>query len=343
MAETETEDRTQAPSTRRRQEARERGQAASSPELSASAGLLAASAVLWFRGDALASALLSIVRAPLTDPSFPVSADTASVVAHLRGLALTLSWPLGLVLGAFALAATAAHLTQTQFLWSPVRLAPDPSRLWAVGQGGAGAFADRALRGLWSLAKAAVVVAVAAWFVRADWLAFHRLALLDTPDLARAAGQSLGRLLLILSAATLALGVVDYWFQYRRFESMLSLTPDEQREDLRSTEGDPALRSRRRRLAQDWRGDPAEQLAGATLVLTGRSGLSVVLSGGPPPRLFSVRSVVHGPSGDRLRRAAGPSGIAVVSAPGLALLLSRRRTPSPEQLAELAALWPSGS
>jgi len=339
MAETETEDRTRAPSNRRRQEARERGQAAYSAELSGAAGLFAASVVLWGLGEALAGSLLAAVRAPLTGAT-PVSADAAEVVAHLRSLALGLAWPLGLVLGAFAAAAVAAHQAQTRGLWAPVLLAPDPARLWAAGQGGG--FASRAARGLWALAKAAVVVAVAAWVVRADWPALHRLGGLDTPDLARAAGRAVTRLLLTLSAATVVLGVLDFAIQHRRFEAMLSQTPDEQREDLRSTEGDPSLRTRRRRLAQLWRGDPAELLSGASLLLSGPTGLTVVLSGGPPPsRPVSVRAAAHGPSGDRLRRAGAGAGVPVVAAPALALLLSRRRPLSADHLAALAAVWPA--
>ena len=49
-----SEDRTQEPSQRRRVEARERGQVARSPELTGSAGLLAASALLGIWGDDLA-------------------------------------------------------------------------------------------------------------------------------------------------------------------------------------------------------------------------------------------------------------------------------------------------
>ncbi len=337
MAETETEDRTQAPSARRLQEARDRGQVAYSPELSSAAGLLAAAAVLWTRGEPLASALASTLRAPLTGP-IPITADVGSVVAHLRGLALEIAWPIGQIVAAFALAAAVAHLAQTRLLWTPGRLAPDVARLWAVGQGGG--LGDRLARGAWSLARACLVVAVAAWFVRNEWLTTCQLADAETPVLARVAGQSLGRLLFTLSAATLALGVVDLLIQQNRFQAMLSQTPDEQREDLRSTEGDPTLRSRRRRAAEGRRIDPAELLSGASLVLTGASGLSVVLGGGPPPIRFTVRSVAHGLSGDQLRRAAIRSGLLVVSAPDLALTLSRRRSPTPEQLTTLTSLWP---
>lgn len=337
-----SEDRTQAPSSRRRQMARERGQAAHSPELTGAVGLLAASAALAVWGDGLGEALAAVVREPL-HAAPAVSIDAAEVVARLRQLAVGVARPLLPVLVTSASAALAAHQAQTGLLWSPGLLAPDPSRLWAAGQGGG--FAGRAARGLWALAKTAAVVAVAAWVIRGDWSTFPRLGGLDAPDLARASGRALRRLALSLAAATLALGLVDYALQSFRFEALLRLTPDEHREDLRSMEGDPALRAQRRRLARSRRGDADDLLAGASLVLTGASGLTVVLAGGSPPRPVSVRSIVAGASGDRIRRAAESARLPTVDAPDLARRLARRRPPNlpptPELLAEIAHLWPS--
>ena len=65
---------------------------------------------------------------------------------------------------------------------------------------------------------------------------------------------------------------------------MLSLTPDEHREDLRSTEGDPALRSRRRRLARSWRATRPSFSPASSLVLTGAVGADRRARGRPPPR-----------------------------------------------------------
>ena len=110
-------------------------------------------------------------------------------------------------------------------------------------------------------------------------------------------------------------------------------------------EGDPALRARRRQLARSWRGDPAEALAGASLLLTGPSGLTVVLGGGPPPQRVSVRSILSGAAGTRLRLTAATRNLPVVDAADLSLRLARRLppslTPTPEHLAELASLWPA--
>lgn len=337
----EGEDRTQAPSARRRQMARERGQVVHSPELTGAAGLLAAAAALAVGGEALAGALLAAVREPLAAAA-PLTADAADVVASLRRAAAVAGGPVLAIAAAAAAGALAAHQAQVRGLWAPALLAPDPSRLWAPGR--AGGLAARAGRGLWAVAKAAAVAAVAAGSVRSGWSDFARLSGLDTPELARAAGAALARLALALAAATLALGAVDFGLQWFRFEALLRLTPAEQREDFRSVEGDPALRARRRRIARARQGDPAELLAGASLVLTGPAGLTVVLCGGPPPRRVTVRTALSGPEGDRVRRAAGPAQVPVRDAPDLARRLGRRPTPglppAPDLLDALTPLWP---
>jgi flagellar biosynthetic protein FlhB len=335
-----SEDKTQSPSKLRRQKARDEGQVAQSPELTGAAALLAAAFLLGGWGESLVTALLVLVREPLTgSPGF--AADAAEVIARLRHSVLTVAWPLGVVTIGPALAALAMHQAQVLGLWAPGLLAPNVGRLWTSGQGPG--LSTRGGRSIWGVVKVLVVGAVAAWIVQSSWPAFQSLSGSEPQVIARASGQALRQTALALSAATLALGVVDYALQYRRFEELLRMTPEEQREDQRSMEGDPTLRARRRRIAKSWRGASAEDLVGATLVLTGSSGLTVVLAGGPPPARISVRSLAQGISGDRLRSAA--TGVVLVEAPALALHLARRRAPSlpldAAETAALAAIWPT--
>jgi flagellar biosynthetic protein FlhB len=336
-----SEDRTQAPTKHRRQQARERGQVAHSPELTGAVGLLAAVTLLGFWGDDLMTALVAIVREPLAGPPV-LSADPVEVVARLRQLAIAVVWPLVPVVTGSALAALAAHQGQVQGLWAPGLLAPDPTRLWRLGHGpGLG---TRGARGAWSILKAAAVVAVAAWAIQAGWRDFQDLGAVEVPALARGVGRALWHLATALAAATLALGAVDFALQYQRFESMLRTTPEEHREDQRSMEGDPALRARRRRVARSWRGDSAELLAGASLVLTGPAGLTLVLAGGPPPRKVSVRAAMQGPQGLQLRKSAGSAKLPEIVAADLARRLAGRSAPAlplpAEVMAELASIWP---
>jgi flagellar biosynthesis protein FlhB len=337
-----SEGRTQSPTTLRRQQARERGQVAHSPELTGAVGLLAAVALLGVWGDDLAAGLLALVREPLV--GVPVlSADAAGVVERLRHLALGVAGPLGAVVAGVTTAAMLAHQAQVGGLWVPGLLAPDFARLWTLGQGAN--LAARGERGAWSLVKTLVVLLVAAWAVWSGWKGFQRLGGMEPSVLARAAGEALRQTTLTLAATTLALGLIDFALQYRRYEALLRVTPQEQREDLRAIEGDPTLRARRRQLAKTWRADSGAVLARASLVLLGRSDLTLVLSGGPPPRRVQVRTVTHGVTGARLRRAADSAGVARVDAPDLARRIARRRAPalplSPEILNDLAALWPA--
>ncbi|AGA31452.1 EscU/YscU/HrcU family type III secretion system export apparatus switch protein [Singulisphaera acidiphila] len=337
-----SEDRTQEPSKLRRQQARERGQVAHSAELTGSVGLLAAVVMLGFWGHEITAALVKLLREPLVGTPI-ISADPSEVVTRLRQLAVGVIWPILPVVGSFVLAAIGAHQAQVQGLWAPGLLAPDPTRLWTLGQGQG--IVTRGGRGVWSLLKAVTIVAVAAWSIRLGWFDFQQFGAMDAPALARAVGGTLWLLATWLAAATLVLGLIDFALQYRRYEDLLRTTSEEHREDQRTAEGDPALRSKRRRLVKAWRGDSPELLAGASLILTGPSGLTLVLAGGPPPRSVSLRSAVQGASGLHLRLAAEAAKLPQVAAPDLARRLIGRRAPAlplpAEALAELASIWPA--
>jgi flagellar biosynthesis protein FlhB len=336
-----SEDRTQPPSKRRRQLARKHGQAAHSPELTAAAGWLAAVVLLGILGDDLALGLTKLVSGSLTDAA-GLTVDRAVVVALVRGLVVGLGWPLGAILFGFVTGALVAHQLQVRGLWATGLMVPDLSRLWTFSSGPG--LAVRAERAGWSMVKALVIIVVAAWTIRAGWIDILNLGGLGAPALVRGAGQVVLQLAWLLALVLLVLGLVDYVLRYRRFESMLRTTTQEQREDRRVIEGDPAARAQRRRIARTLRGDSAEVLTGASLILSGAAGLTLVLDGGPPPRRVTVRTVVKGHAGMRLRRSAEAHKILQLDAPELARRLASRswsRSPvATELIAELAAIWP---
>ncbi len=156
-------------------------------------------------------------------------------------------------------------------------------------------------------------------------------------SLARAVGQESPPFARGLAVATLFLGLIDFAIQFQRFETLLRLSPDQHREDM------PACRRRRPRpprfvvdafpVPSGW--IPPEILASLQrLILTGPSGLTVVLAGGPPlPRSVSLRSIVASPAGEKLRQMADQIQLPQVPAPSLARHLAQRRP----QLAPLTA------
>jgi flagellar biosynthetic protein FlhB len=341
-----SDDRTQPASKHRRQLAREQGQVAHSPELTAAAGWLVALSLLGFRGSDLAGDLVALARSPLTgNPVLRV--DAPGLVAHLRGQAMAVASSLSVIVAGFAVGAVAAHQAQVRGLWAVPLIAPDPARLWGFGRGWS--LAAGLERSAWALLKALVLGGVSVWAVMAGWGELQRLGELEPPALSRQAGQALLWPACVFGVVMLLLGLADLGLRLARFEAMLRTTPQEQREDQRVMEGDLSLRARRRRLARAWRGDAPELLAGASLVLLGEVGLTLALSGGPPPRRVTVRTAARGNTGLQLRRSAAALGLPAIDAPETALRLARHASsgaplplPLPEGLmCEVAAVWPS--
>jgi len=338
----EAEDRTEAPSKLRQHQARERGQVAHSPELTGAVALLTASLLMGVVGESLVSGLLKLMRDPWTH-ELPLTLDVLDAVSHFREAAVAVLAPMLVMLVGLVAAGVVAHQAQVGGLWSPNLFAPNVARLWGAGAGRG--LAARAGRGAWILGKTTVVLIVAVWAIRSRLGGLARLSRIEPLALAHAWADAVRGLLLTMAGAAMVLGLIDYAMQRFRFDGMLRLTPDEAREDRKATDGDPALRGRRRRIARAMRGDAPELLVGATLVVTGANGLTVILGGGPPPKRVLVRSAANGPTGATLRRSAASARVAVIERPDLATKLAQtstnpNQTLTPDLLADLAAFWP---
>lgn len=335
-----SEDRTQAPTKRRRQQAREQGVVAYSPELTAAAGLLATLALLGLCGGTLGEALVEGFRTAFGAGAGP-RIEPAAVAGLVRGTVRAVAPPLGVILGGTLAVMVLVHQFQVGGLWVPALLAPRPERLWAGGAG----FGQGAGRSLWAVVKTAALIGLAAWLWHAHGAEVGQLAQADPPTLAVGSGRLLLRMAEPLAAALIVLGLTDFALRWRRLEAQLRLTPDEQKEELKAADGDPALRSRQRRQAESWRQDPAESLPGASLVVTAGRSLAVLLAGEGPPGRVAVRRIARGPAAGVLRRAAERAGLPATDAPPLALQLARGRGQAlPPRLAEeLDDLWPRPS
>ncbi|GIW86020.1 MAG: hypothetical protein KatS3mg108_0344 [Isosphaeraceae bacterium] len=321
----DAQERTPTPSPQRRQWARQAGLAPHSPELTSALALLAGVVLAAIGGKALLGGFIGLVRAGCQGQIEP---------AQIAALALP---ALGILLGVWT-TLVIAHLFQTGGLWAPAALRPDWSRLTPPSAGGnARRLATSLLRGLW-LATAAAAVLLP--------LADRAGSLTEQPParLLEAASELIRELLLLLAAAWVAFGLLDYAWRRRAFETQLRPTPQEQREEQRAIDGDPAIRSRRHQLARAWLRDPGELRAGAALVVTGPQGLSVLISGGPPPAPVGVRTIARGIAASTLRHAAERAGLPVIRAPELAVWFAQARLgrpPLPPHLAEqLQRIWP---
>jgi flagellar biosynthetic protein FlhB len=243
----DTGDKTEAPTPRRRTEAREHGQIARSMDLSSALLLLGAMLSLGWFGPRLMAALLEAMREHLTTGDATASArvDVVTLVASVGKAVLVAAGP---ILAAVMLAGLLSNLVQVGFLFTTYPLEPKLDRLNPLN-GVKRLFSSRTLVQLvMNLLKLTLVSLVA-------YVAIRRRQ--DEIMLAIAVGgwHQVVMLAKVLYAVGIQLAVVllvlaffDYAWQRYKHERDLRMTKEEVKEEMRRMEGDPIVRQRRRRM-----------------------------------------------------------------------------------------------
>ena len=247
--ERDEEQRTEAPTQRRRDDARNEGRIPRSPELAPAAMLLGSAMLLNLLGPAAAASMLTMFRASLAGMA-AVGTDAGVAVAFLgtlgwKLLALVASW----MLGTAAIAGLVAGV-QARGVLSAEPLAPNWGRLNPMANLGR-VFGTQ---GLVDLLKALLKLGLVAWAMRKVLIAAwpDTLALSQQSPLAflHVVRRSSVSLLATAGAAYLALALFDYLWQLWQHEKELMMTPAEIKRVMQQSEGDPAIKQRRRSLGR---------------------------------------------------------------------------------------------
>lgn len=336
-------EKSQDPTPHRRREMRERGQVAQSQDLTSAAVLLGGLTVLVFTGTALLEYLAGFLVGNLSGQAWmetlragtAVEADV--VVNQWQALVAGLAKVLLPVLGLILLLAVAVNTLQTGFLFMPSRVLPDMSRLnplTGLGRIASGRGAVRLIFGLVKVVAIATVAGTSLYARREEILSVSGLGLTAIAafawDVCLWTCVKIGFTLVVLA-------VVDYGFERWKLERDARMTPQEVREEQRTTQGDPQVIARRRtaqrQLAEQ---GPAAAVTGADVVVSSPEGLAVALR--YQAESMSAPIVVAkgaGASALRIRRLAEESGVPIVEKKQLAGALHKQvavRGPIPEKL-----------
>ena len=313
-------EKTEAPTPRRIEKAREEGQIPVSKDLSAAAALAGATVGAAMVGPDAARALIAAMTA-LYERSHAV--DPALMAEALRP---TIRAALLLLLGiaAFALVLGAGStLAQTQLHLSLKRIAPRLSRLSPLAGAKRLVSVENLVEFLKSLAKLAVLIAAA---VAVLWDAPARLvhaAEWAPATLLAVTVADAFRLLLALLAALAVIGVLDVaWMRYRHSQR-LRMSRQDIREEMKQSEGDPEIRARLRRIrAERARSRMLAQVPKATVVVTNPTHYAVALAydrGSSAAPKVVAKGVDH--LAAKIRALAEEHRIPVVANPPLARAL----------------------
>jgi flagellar biosynthesis protein FlhB len=325
MAESEMGgERTEEPSQRRLQEARERGQVPRSRELTNFATMIGGSAALVAIGGPLTSRLSQMMRKGLSIDASALR-DTDSMAASLGDAGVSALLALLPVFGALVGLVLLASVLLGGWNFSPRAMTPDFSRLSPM----AGFKRLFGLHGLSELGKALlkclVVGGVCAWIVSwifGDVLALARMA----PRAAVSRGAGLLSWAFVWLCASLALvAMVDVPLQLFQFKRALRMTRQELRDESKEMDGRPETKQRIRQMQQTLaRRRMMHKVPTADVVIVNPTHFAVALKY-DPMKMRAPRVLAKGVDmvAQNIRRIAEEHRVPVFESPKLARALYR--------------------
>ncbi len=275
---TPKEDKTEAPSQKRLDDARRDGNVARSQDLSAAVSLLAAMTMLFFLSDSLVLAFrrsmeLFLGAATVANPT-SVEQVGSTALAALDLLARAML-P---VLGVMALASLIGSLGQTGFLWTGKPLVPKASKISPVAGVKRLVDARAAGRLVQNLAKLGLLGFVGYFYIWDHLPRLVKLAELPPKIGMPLAAWMVFELSIVLAILLLVLGIADYaWQKHQRMRD-LKMTKEEAKKEAKDMNGDPEIRQRRRSIARQIAMQRvAQAVPQADLIVTNPTHLAIAL------------------------------------------------------------------
>lgn len=282
MAENDGQERSEAATPRRREEARREGRVPRSQELSGAALLLAGTGALaMVGGTALAHHAVTMLRAGsawLTADALTPAGAVLLLQQMGRGTLLAML-PFLLGVGGFTLLVNAV---QARGVISVEPIAPKLSHIDPLAGLRRLLSPDAAFNLLKSILKL-LVIGLVAWLVfKGAWSEILSTGGAPVPDVLVVIRQLTTRLALLVGLAFLAVAMLDYGFQLWQYERRLRMTRQEVMQEHKETEGDPAIKGRIRQLQRAMaRKRMLSHVATADVVVTNPTHIAVALKYDP--------------------------------------------------------------
>lgn len=315
----DTAEKTEPPTPRRLQEAREKGQVGKSTDLSAAAALLVGLVLLNFYGSALLQGFMDVMRQSLTLDAVAVNGLLALDEAW-RILFRAVWRMLGPFLIIMVVVAIVVNLMQVGFIFSAGPITPSLEKISPIS-GFRRLFSRRtAIRLIMNLAKVAIIAAVAYYSIRAFLPGLVGLSGLNFLQVIGRGAHLVFILGLRLALILLILAFLDVAFQKWQTTQDLRMSREELKEEMKRMEGDPIMRQRRRAVARQLAAQRMGQaVPQADVVITNPTQLAIALKY-DHATMGAPKVVARGAGfiAQRIRTIALENGVAVVERKPLA-------------------------
>lgn len=333
------EEKTEKPTERKLEKAREEGQVAKSADLVELSCLSVLLLVLHAGGAYLGAQLQSLIHEALEfvhgDRSL---AAIMSAVDKLEHGALALMLPIALASVAAALMALAPQVG-LEATMKPV--APNFEKV-SPAAGFKRIFSMKSVLEFVKMIVKALVVSVVMWKA-IEWLLplISSSLYLPVPSLAKTMWTAVLRLLDVAAIVYLVIGAADYGIQKWQFLRQNKMTKDEVKREAKDREGDPRLKSERRKLAREFATTaPSASMSRANMLVVNPTHYAVAVRYEPretPLPIVLARGVDE--QAAKLRQIALALGVPIVANPPVARALYKvpLNQPIPAELLEIVA------
>lgn len=244
------DEKTEDPTPRRLEQAREKGDIVYSAEVGTALSLIAATAVISFMSGPIVSGMAHSLVGFLSMPD-QFSVDGGSLKATAIAVIMKVLAVFGLAMLALAGAGVASRYLQDQPTFTAERLMPKLEKL-NPAKGFERVFGKAAVSSfLKSLAKLTLVGAVLMWTLWPRDASLQRLSLVDPAALLPYVKERAVSMMIALASAAALLAAVDYIFTRQSYMNRLKMSRREIKEEMRQSEGDPMVKAKLRQIRHE--------------------------------------------------------------------------------------------
>ena len=306
----------------RREKAREEGKIVKSQDLGSSLLLLIGVVVLDFTGPQIYQTMSGIIVDQLQQPLYWYT-DSRTPLVTTVSLFQKASFAIIPLFAAVFVAAVSINLGQTGFLWLPDKLNFDFSNINPM-QGMSRLFSlQNATRLGFGLLKIAIVTIVLVLGLWSRWDALLSLSSLPVESVGTFVWTTTIDLIRRVAVALVVLAVLDFGFQKWKYEQDLKMTDEEVREEIKSTQGDPQTKARRRKVQREIASQRLiSDVPKADVIITNPTELAIALQYNPKTMKAPI-VIAKGAElvAARIRKIALENGIPIVERKQLAQIL----------------------
>ncbi len=313
--------KTEEPTSRRKSEARNSGQVPKSQDLTATVLLLGGLLTLRFLGPSIWARMLAIYKTAFSSAN---PTDQDQLIPFAAVLAKEIFWMVGPFMLSIMVIGLLILYAQTGWLLTLKPLTPSLGKLNPI-TGVSRLFSLRSVMQLGqNIAKLSLVVLVAYFVLKnmAEEVIFSLA--LDHLAIVAFVGHLAFRLGVALALMMLVLALIDYVYQRYQHNKDLKMTKEEVKDELRSMEGDPVVKRRRREVQMQLAMQRLKQVVPeADVVVSNPTHVAVAIKY-DTETMAAPKVIAKGVDqmAIRIRQLAAAAGIPILERPPLARALN---------------------